>query len=86
MSKILYAPTGEDVGTTWDTIEAVLIFYDAAFFRARCSRCFLLLSSLCSSVISALRFRCCLFLSSLLALAMLAGVICGAEAYIFCHL
>jgi hypothetical protein len=68
---------------SWDTIEAVLIFCDADFFRARYSRCFLLLSSLCSSVISVLRFRCCLFLSSLLALAMLAGVVCGAEAYIF---
>jgi len=61
---------GDDVSSVGDTTQEVVIFWVAAFFRARYSRCFLLISSLCSMDISARRFRCAAFLSSLLRLAL----------------
>jgi len=60
---------GDDGGTVSVKAQEVLLFWDAAFFRARYSRwysrCFLFISSICSLNISPRRIRCCMFLSSL---------------------
>jgi len=55
---------GDDVGTVSVKAQEVVLIWDPAFFRARYSRCLLLISSLCSLDISACRFCCCMFLSS----------------------
>ena len=60
---------GDDVSSIGDTTQEVLVFWVVVFFRAWYSRGFLLISSLCSLDISAHRFCCAMFLSSLLGLA-----------------